>query len=178
MTGWRRGALAAALVVGGCDWSLHRMQEQPKCTTGAQTSLLPGGMCNLAPPSGTVAWRADLPAPRPAVDRALLVRGRDRYDRFCAPCHGLAADSDAAVSRAMLRRRPPPLVDRVVAQMSDERIEHVIRLGYGMMPSYAEVLAPADRWAIVAYVRVLQSREVELEALPLRLREEARSWLR
>jgi hypothetical protein len=60
----------------------------------------------------------------------------------------------------MTLRRPPSLIDRVVASFSDNRIFAVITNGYGMMPAYASVLAPDDRWAIVDYVRVLQDREV------------------
>ena len=47
------------------------------------------------------------------------------------------------------------------------------------MPTYAEELDVLDRWAVVAYVEVLQlSQGVELQALPPRTREEAQSWLK
>jgi hypothetical protein len=53
--------------------------------------------------------------------------------------------------------RPPPSlhIDRIRALPVGE-IEEVIENGYGLMGSYAAVLAPADRWAVVAYVRALQ----------------------
>ena len=44
---------------------------------------------------------------------------------------------------------------------------HVIKNGFGVMPSYAYQVKPEDRWAIAAYIRVLQlSRQAKLEDIP------------
>jgi mono/diheme cytochrome c family protein len=47
------------------------------------------------------------------------------------------------------------------------------------MPAYANQLPVADRWAVVAYVQVLQSSQaVPLAALPAALQKEASRWLK
>jgi mono/diheme cytochrome c family protein len=143
------------------------MQEQPKCTTHGE---LDGIACDLTPPPDIVALGADFEPARPPLTRALVDRGRNRYTTFCAPCHGIAGDADSDVARAMTLRRPPPLVDATVRAMPDDRIAFVIARGYGVMPGYASALASTDGWAVVAYVRALQAREVPVT-------EEARRWL-
>nr|HEX4316792.1 cytochrome c [Kofleriaceae bacterium] len=169
-----RPALAfAVLALCGCDWSLHRMQEQPKCAAFAS-----GACAAIAPPAGAVEL-GDVslaPPPRPATTRAELMRGEDRFERFCAPCHGLAGDGDSAVARAMARRKPPSLVDATVRAFPDTRIETAISHGYGLMPAYAGELVPRDRWAIVDYVRALQSRDVAIDSLTPQ-QQEAAPWL-
>jgi len=165
-------ALVALL---GCDWSLHRMQEQPRCQVHQQTDLLPGGQCDQQPPPGVVAYG---PAePPPPVTRALLERGRDRFARFCAPCHGVAADGDSYVAQVMELRKPPSLVDQAASRLSDERIMTVMATGYGLMPSYAEPLALRDRYAILHFVRAMQGRVVAWSALEPAQRAEAMTWL-
>ena len=43
----------------------------------------------------------------------------------------------------------------------------VITQGYGVMYSYAQRVEPADRWAIAAYIRVLQkSQNATLQEVP------------
>jgi len=163
------------LGLAGCDWSLHRMQEPVACTVHGTTPHLPNDACDLQPPDGIVAM--ELPAPPPPVTRALLERGRDRFERICAACHGLAGDGISQVARAMTLRRPPSLVDATAKSLPDDRILFVIERGYGVMPPYRAILAPADRHAVLHYVRALQQREVELAALPPEAQQEARRWL-
>jgi hypothetical protein len=172
-----RLALAWA-VLAACDWSLHRMTDQPKCKTGEATPWLASGACNQHPPDGTIEWqRPELPA-RPALTRALVERGRDRFERFCAPCHGVAGDGDSDVSRAMTLRRPPSLIDAAARTLSDDRIFEVVTRGYGVMPRYDVALPPGDRWAVIDFVHVLQSREVAFAALTPAQQQEALRWLR
>jgi len=157
------------------------MQEQPSCKPYQPSELYANGACLQAAPAGVVAFDptpAGAVAPPPPITRALLVRGRDRFDRFCAACHGLAADGDSQVARAMTLRRPPSLVDAAATGLPDPRVLEVIEHGYGVMPSYAAMIAPRDRFAILHYVRALQQRTVSLAALPLAQQEEARRWLR
>ena len=169
-------AVLALLAIAGCDWSLHRMQAPDKCIVHGTTTLLPNDSCNLQPPAGIVAM--DTPAPPPQITRALLERGHDRFDRMCAACHGLRADGDSPVARAMTLRRPPSLIDARVAAFTDDRILGVSTTGYGLMPEYGSSLAPADRYAVLHYVRALQQRDVALDQLSPSLQAEARRWLR
>ena len=147
------------IAAAGCDWSLHRMQRQPRCETASAAD------CNRAPPDGTVAMGSPAIEP-PALTRVLIERGRDRFDRICAPCHGMLADGESQVARAMTLRRPPPLIGAAAASLSDARILSVIESGYGLMPPYRAIVAPADRYAILHYVRVLQHRAAETPAVP------------
>ena len=57
------GVLGKGLLVFlcACDWSLHRMQEQPKCTTHA---ALDGQPCDLLPPAAAVPLGTDRVPPR------------------------------------------------------------------------------------------------------------------
>ncbi len=166
---------ALVVLLASCDWSLHRMQQPVGCTVDGTTDLLPHGSCNLIPPPDIVAMTAATPAP--AVTRALLERGRNRYDQVCAACHGLAGDGVSAVARSMTLRRPPSLIDRTATDFSDQRISIVMEAGYGLMPSYRWVTA-ADRAAILHYLRALQQRIVSLDTLSPTQRAEAQRWLR
>jgi Cytochrome C oxidase, cbb3-type, subunit III len=165
-------AAALVLLLASCDWTLHRMQEQPRCTIDG---VLGGEPCNALPPEGIVS--IDVPVAPPPVTRALLERGRDRFSRFCAPCHGVAADGDSYISHAMTLRRPPPLVDAAAARLTDERILTVMATGYGLMPSYSSAIPLRDRYAILNFVRVLQHREVAFDALTPAQQQEAKRWL-
>lgn len=166
------------LAVGACDWSLHRMQEQPRCEAYEPTPWFANGACNQQPPDGVVSFNAAPPSGPPPITSALVDRGRDRFERFCAPCHGVLADGDSAVARDMRLRKPPSLVDERVAGLPDEKILTVIERGYGLMPAYGDLLVPDDRFAVLQYVRVLQRREIAVDQLPPDVRKEATSWLR
>jgi mono/diheme cytochrome c family protein len=178
----KAAAVALALLLSGCDWSTQRMVEQERCERDEPTALFSDGSCNQAPPAGVVPWRgakgADDAAPPPRT-RALVARGRDRFEIFCAPCHGLLGDGRSHVAAHMLLRAPPSLHEPRIAALADTRLFEVITGGYGLMPAYRAQLAPADRWAVVAYLRVLErSQDVALDRLPPALQEEAKPWLR
>jgi mono/diheme cytochrome c family protein len=174
----RTPLLLAALGLASCDWSLHRMQQTDNCTVHGSTTLLPHGTCDMKPPAGIVAIDDDSLAPPPPLTRELVVRGRDRFDRICAVCHGHAGDGDSPVARAMKLRRPPSLVDATVAAFDDARILTVMTTGYGLMPSYASIVTPRDRVAILHYIRVLQHRQIAFDELSPAEQQEAQQWLR
>ena len=161
--------LAILLLVAGCDWQLHRMQEQPRCETGG---TFRGESCMWMPPEGTVSM--ETPPTPPPVTRELVARGRNRFDTFCAPCHGIAADGNSYIARVMTLRRPPSLVDAAAASLPDDRILTVIERGYGVMPSYASAVPVRDRYAILHYLLALQQREIPIAEAP----PEAKQWLR
>ncbi|MEI7035327.1 cytochrome c [Fulvimonas yonginensis] len=86
---------------------------------------------------------------------SLLQRGRERYDIYCAPCHGLAGNGDGMIARRGFPAPPSYHTDRL-RNASDSHFYQVISNGYGVMYPYADRIAPPDRWAIVAYIRALQ----------------------
>jgi mono/diheme cytochrome c family protein len=89
------------------------------------------------------------------VTLALLERGRQRFDIYCAPCHGLAGNGDGMIVRRGFAAPPSYHTDRL-RNAPDSHFYQVISHGYGVMYPYADRIDPHDRWAIVAYIRALQ----------------------
>jgi mono/diheme cytochrome c family protein len=91
----------------------------------------------------------------PPVSMALMERGQQRYEIYCAPCHGLTGAGDGIiVSRGF--PRPHNFDDPGQMGLDARHIVDVIGKGYGRMYSFSNRVDPADRWAIVAYIRALQ----------------------
>ncbi|HLM55169.1 MAG TPA: cytochrome c [Pyrinomonadaceae bacterium] len=101
------------------------------------------------------------------IDEATLARGRDRFNAYCSMCHGAAGDSDGMIVRRGFQRPPSFHEDRLQEPASSAaHFFDVITNGWGAMPSYAEMIPPRDRWAIIAYVRALQlSRKMSANEL-------------
>ena len=91
----------------------------------------------------------------PPMSGSLLARGRDRFDIFCSPCHSIAGDGDGMIARRGFPHPPSFHIDRL-RNASDAHFYAVITNGYGVMHSYARRVPPADRLAIIAYIRALQ----------------------
>ena len=85
----------------------------------------------------------------------MLARGRERFDIFCSPCHGIAGDGDGMIVRRGFPR-PPSFHTGQMRAASDAHLYAVVTDGYGAMSAYATRVEPADRVAIVAYIRALQ----------------------
>jgi mono/diheme cytochrome c family protein len=90
-----------------------------------------------------------------AITRAVLERGRERYDIFCSPCHDRVGNGDGMIVRRGYRRPPSYHIDRLRAAPAGYLYD-VITHGFGVMPDYAAQVPVRDRWAIVAYIRALQ----------------------
>ena len=145
------GVIAAALALTGCDKDMS-MQNKDKTWHAAQA--LPNGLkWPLTPPDGMVT--RDTPAPPPKLSLALLERGRTRYEINCAPCHAATGDGDGMIVERGFPK-PPPLDDKRIVAAPTQHYVDVITNGYGIMYSFAERVAPGDRWAIAAYIRALQ----------------------
>lgn len=98
------------------------------------------------------------PSPRSnplAITPALLARGQQRYEIYCAACHGLDGRGDGTVVQRGFPA-PPTYHSERLRQAPDSHFYNVITHGYGVMYPYADRVAPRDRWAIVAYIRALQ----------------------
>ena len=109
------------------------------------------------------------------VDRAVLLRGKERFGVFCSPCHGALGDGHGMV--AMRGYKQPPSFHE--ARLRDTPAGYffdVMSNGFGQMQSYAAQVPVADRWAIVAYIRVLQlSQGARVSDLPPGAAEKASS---
>lgn len=89
------------------------------------------------------------------VDQAMLERGRNRYEIYCAPCHAKVGDGMGMIVQRGYKQAASYHTDRLRA-IEDGYIFDVITNGFNQMQGYASQVKPADRWAIVAYIRALQ----------------------
>jgi hypothetical protein len=105
----------------------------------------------------------DFPMP---ITRAVLERGRQRFDIYCAPCHARTGDGQGMIPQRGFPAPPSYHIDRL-RQAPAGHFFDVITHGYGIMFPYAARVEPADRWAITAYIRVLQfSHSARLSDVP------------
>ncbi len=114
------------------------------------------------------------------VDQELMSRGRERFNIYCMPCHGLSGDGNGMVNiraTALAEGTWTPPTDLRGQSIVDRPVGHIyntITNGIRNMPSYRAQIEPGDRWAIIAYVRALQlSRNAGLADVP----EESRAAL-
>jgi len=164
------------------DPHLERMLKQEKRLAYQEDPILPAGMAMQAPPGGTLAFEAPVGQPLVntgaadgrwadripvQVDLAVLQAGRERFETFCAACHGILGNGDSVVAGKMALRKPPSLHEDRVRAFEPGRIFQTIHEGYGLMPSYAVQISVTDTWAVVAYVQALQlARGAVVASLP------------
>ena len=157
-----------ALIVGsGCRQDMH---DQPKYVPMRESTFFPDARSARPIVEGTVARGqlqedallytgkvngADTTVFPFRVDGAVMARGRERFDIFCAPCHGRTGQGDGMVVRRGYRRPPTIHQDRLRDAPAGHFFD-VITNGFGAMPEYVTQIRAEDRWAIVAYVRALQ----------------------
>jgi mono/diheme cytochrome c family protein len=175
--------------LAACEKAKQDMYDQPKFKPLARSDLfadanssrpLPGQSVPYAqgPFAGTSSARRgadEVDADRAAAaaqsmpyrtTMALLTRGQERYAIYCMPCHSPVGDGDGLIVRRGFPRPPSYHIDRL-RQAPDRHFYDVMSQGYGIMPAYADRVEPADRWAIVAYIRALQlSQHAEVGSLP------------
>jgi len=152
----RDGWLMVLLVLGllaGCDKMANQKKQLPHEISPGQTSNP-----NVEPPAGIVARDEEPPPKPPPVTLALLRHGQERFNIYCAPCHGRVGDGHGMIVERGFPAPPSYFIDRLLAAPS-QHFYDVITNGYGAMFSYADRVAPADRWAIVAYIRALQASQ-------------------
>ncbi len=92
----------------------------------------------------------------PPISPATVKRGEFIFQNYCATCHGAGGLGNGPVAQ---RGFPPPpsLLTDKTRKMKDGQLFHVLTYGQNNMPSYASQISRDDRWAVIAYVRSLQS---------------------
>jgi mono/diheme cytochrome c family protein len=98
---------------------------------------------------------ATFPAP---VTREMLNRGEERFDIYCAVCHGRTGEGNGMIVQRGFPR-PPSLHEQRLRDAPAGHFFDVMTNGYGVMYPYASRVSPEDRWAIAAYIRALQLSE-------------------
>jgi mono/diheme cytochrome c family protein len=187
--GWKLAAAALLLVCAGCRQDMH---VQPRYNPYDPTDFFEDGQSARTPVAGTVP-RRDLTLgpdellytgqvngqpgtafPFP-VTKDVMERGQERFNVYCAPCHGLAGDGDGMIVQRGFRR-PPSLHEDRLRNVPVAYLFQVITNGFGVMYPYGYRVPPRDRWAIIAYVRALQfSRQVSINDLSETERQELQS---
>jgi hypothetical protein len=189
----RRGislSAAAALLLfcAGCRQDMH---VQPRYNPYDPTDFFADGQSARIPVAGTVP-RGDLALgpqelmytgkvngavvdefPFP-VTRQVLERGRERFNIYCEPCHGMTGDGDGMIVQRGFRH-PPSLHSQQLRSAPAGHFFDVISNGFGVMYPYGYRIVPRDRWAIVFYIRALQlSRHASINDVPEAEREKLR----
>ncbi|MFN7999098.1 MAG: cytochrome c [Bryobacteraceae bacterium] len=170
--------LGAVTILTGCR---QDMQDQPKYIPLRPSSFFADSRSARPLVEGTVA-RGHLDAdtafftgklndkpveafPFP-ITREVLQRGQQRFNVYCSPCHSRVGDGNGMIVQRGYKRPPSYHIDRL-RQVPVGYIFDVITNGFGAMPDYAAQVPPADRWAIVAYVRALQySQDAPVKDVP------------
>lgn len=150
--------LALPLTIVSCN--SEDMFTQEKAVSWSGFFFLPHHMAMQSPPPGTIARNApDHAVPQPdKITAAMLQRGGTEYNTYCAVCHGRAGDGEGMIVQRGFPK-PPALYKKDLIKTSARDFYNVITSGHGVMYGYADRVLPADRWAIVAYIRALQEAE-------------------
>jgi hypothetical protein len=97
------------------------------------------------------------------VTEDVLKRGQQRFNIYCSPCHSELGDGNGMIVQRGYKRPPSYHIDRLRKAPIGYFFD-VMTNGFGAMPDYSEQVAPADRWAIAAYIRALQLSQHATEA--------------
>lgn len=107
------------------------------------------------------------------INERVLQRGQEKYEIYCATCHGLAGYGGGMINERALERQEPQWIQPTdyhtdqIRERPHGHLYNTISNGIRSMPAYGDKLPPKDRWAIVAYMRALQeSQNAELTDIP------------
>jgi mono/diheme cytochrome c family protein len=93
---------------------------------------------------------------------ALLKRGQERFNIYCAVCHGEDGYGNGPINNRAVQKQEPKWVPAanlhsdIVRGRQNGHLFNTITNGIRNMPGYAAQIPTQDRWAIVAYLRALQ----------------------
>ena len=190
--------IARARLVKSTEPRIHIITDmafQPKYKMQAESPLFADGRAMRPPVPGAIAdgqlqdddhrYRGKLPDGRFAttfpmpLTEALMRRGQERFNIYCAVCHGLAGMGDGIIPQRTTARGKPwlpvSLHELSVRSQPLGQLFNTITNGIRTMPAYASQIPVEDRWAIILYVRALQrSRAATLDDVPAELRDKIR----
>jgi mono/diheme cytochrome c family protein len=170
--------LTSALLLSGCG---RNMYDQARYESYEPSSLFADGTSARPIPEGTVSRErgaieesfftgqdengllTELPIP---LTQAVLERGQERYNIYCAVCHNYSGDGGGIiVQRGFVQ--PASFHEPRLRAAPVGYFYNAITNGFGRMYSYASRIPPEDRWAIAAYIRALQlSQSATVADLP------------
>jgi mono/diheme cytochrome c family protein len=163
------------------------MHNQPKVLPLRQSDFFADQRTARAPVEGTVArgqlqedayFYSGMVAPNQPGDtipfpvtEAVLQRGQERFNIYCSPCHSRVGDGNGMIVQRGYRH-PPSFHTEQSRALPVGHFFDVMTHGFGAMPDYASQVPTQDRWAIAAYIRVLQySQHASIADVPPSERE-------
>lgn len=180
----------AAITVAVCAGCHRDMYDQPRYETFEKSELFADGRSARPLVAGTIPYgdiepnealqtgRAngqlvtELPMP---LNEALLRRGQERFDIYCAVCHGRTGEGNGMIVQRGYRV-PPTYHSERLRGVPIGHVFDVATNGFGAMPSLALQTSVEDRWAIAAYIRALQfSQFADVEILDTETRQQLES---
>ena len=132
------GTVARSQPIETANGAVYRFEDSP-VNTGRIT--------------GTTNFIETNPLP---VNEALLQRGRERFDIYCAPCHGRLGNGNGITKKIGTMPAVANLHDQRIVEMTDGEIFNTVSNGKGLMGAAGPLLPSEDRWAVIAYLRALQ----------------------
>jgi mono/diheme cytochrome c family protein len=174
----------AAVALAGCRQDMH---DNPRYEPLEATAFFSDGRSSRAFVANTVArgtLREDTHLYQGRIDGQLattfpmpvtaqmMARGQERFNVFCAPCHGrLGIGNGMVVQRGF--RAPPSYSEERLRNAPVGYFFDVMTNGFGAMQDYASQIPVQDRWAIAAYIRALQFSQIaRIEDVPADRRPE------
>ena len=167
------------LVLTSCG---RNMFDQPRADAFESSQFFADGSAMRPIPEGTVSrergalepsyltglgptgFLAELPV---ELNTGLLLRGQERYDIYCAPCHNYNGNGAGMI---VSRGFPQPVSFVSEQRLLDSPVGYfynAITNGFGRMYSYASRIKPEDRWAIAGYIKALQlSQNAQVTDVP------------
>jgi len=158
------------------------MADQPRYDTFDQSTFFPDMLSARPLPAGTIPH--DVVEKQELMDLGtsngqlaerfpfpltmdVLLRGQERFNIYCTPCHGFVGDGDGMVARRGFRRPPASFHQDRLRAAPPGHLFDVMTNGFGAMSPYAGQIEARDRWAIIAYIRALQlSQWTTVEDVP------------
>jgi hypothetical protein len=184
----------AALLLNGCS-SVQRdppfqlwpdMKHQEKFLPQTETVLFSDHRTSRRPPENTIArghmtedtalytgmegdqYVGKNPVP---ITMDLLKLGQNKFNIYCTPCHDREGMGVGIVPQHAPTWQPSNLMEQRVVEFADGDIFNVITNGRRSMPSYRFQVGVQDRWAIIAYLRVLQrAKRNPIDSVPPEMR--------
>ena len=184
----------AVLFLNGCA-SVQRtppfelwddMKRQEKFLPQTETNLFSDERSSRRPVDNTVArghmtedtpfytgmegdqYVGKMPVP---VTMDLLQNGQKKFNIYCTPCHDREGMGVGIVPQHAANWQPSNLMEDRVVQFADGDLFNVITNGRRSMPAYRFQVVVEDRWAIIAYLRVLQrAKRNTIEDVPAEVR--------
>lgn len=153
------------------------LREEWESYQGAVPKMTADGKIDwTATSAGEFAKVTDKIPPTVAVTDTLLKRGEERFNIYCAVCHGFEADGKGVVGvqwkGGARDLRETTYRDPSNPKGKDGYLFYVARHGFNdatgaqKMPGYAHAMSAYDTWAVVAWLRVLQENSVRNGTAP------------